>query len=129
MFRMSTLFPLLGALALVGCGGNLCERQKKDAEACGQTVSDEDMQACEDALANCSKDDEKALNEMMDCIQDLSGGECGTDTSTTVTSTEDPQQLMDDMMACMAPVASVSAECLDAAGGTGGTTPTTTTGS
>ena len=111
------------ALALVAlltaCGGNdYCDRIAKDAENCGETVSDAELQECKDGIANCSKDDMKALDEFYDCASDAGLFECDAmDTGGGGSGTED----FAAVMACISPLMGLSEEC-GAFGSTGTTT-------
>lgn len=118
---------------LVGCGGpSYCEKSA-DWFACGEevTVSDEDMAACEEALAPCSAADQRNLIDATECLLDLGVfGFCDTTEPTSVpTSTEDLQALAEAMVECQEYADAVSPECAEAAGfSTGGSfsTPSTT---
>lgn len=123
MFR--TVLPLM-LLAACG-GGNYCSRASQAAEDCGDTVSDEDMATCEEALAKCSKEDEGLLNDSYDCLEDGGYLECATASPTTTMTMSEAMEELAAMMACYEPLAGLSEECAAGFGATM-TTPTTTGG-
>lgn len=106
---MRYLFLCLG---LAACGGkNYCERSAAAAEDCGEEFSDADLQACEDALADCSGDDEKLLDEMYDCFEDAGLLEC--DSADTLTGETDDFLAA---FACIGPLAELSETCANSMG-------------
>lgn len=110
---------LVPALVLVGCGSpSYCE---KSAEwfACGEetTVSDEDLAACEEALAPCSAADQRNLIDATECLLDLGVfGFCDTTPTSVPTSTEDLTALAEAMVECQSYADAVSDACAEAAG-------------
>jgi len=66
----------LAGFVLGGCG-NVCKDMAAAEEECGGEYTDDDLSECQDALDNCSKDDEEAIGEYVDCYADAcaSGGD------------------------------------------------------
>lgn len=112
------LFPALVVvpLLLAGCSKDLCTRTAKIQEDCGETVSDADIEQCQEDLKACSKADEKKLNEAFDCLEEKDFFTC--DDTTTSTSTTSGTGFGDlfAVLACFAPLEDVSEECQQSSG-------------
>ena len=114
---------LIAAIAatfvLSACGGkDLCDRSAKDAEDCGETVSDADLEACKTSLDACDNKDHKILNSYYDCVTD--GGVCLDDSSSTTTA--DFEEELAALFACFEELDDLSTECAE--GALGGSTST-----
>ena len=97
-------------LMLIGCGGkSYCDRAAKSAEDCGEPISDAELDQCNEALANCSKSDEKQLEAMYDCFEEQGLFEC-EDTSTSTSSTTGFEDFM-ALFACFDEISDISSEC------------------
>lgn len=103
---------ILAPLALVACGGgNYCKRTASIAEDCGQTIADEDLDTCEEAISGCNGDDKKLLDESLDCTIDLGLFDCNDEEPTSTTGTSTGFEDLAAIMACYSPLVSLSAEC------------------
>lgn len=107
MHRVATLVL---ALSLTACGGqDYCARGQQMAEDCPEGFSYDP--ACEDAMASCSADDQKRLNDWLDCLIDGNAMVCDPGATTDTTEAEAAFQ------ACSADLGTLSAECLGAMSG------------
>ncbi|WP_223642845.1 hypothetical protein [Corallococcus sp. EGB] len=107
----------MASLTLTACGGDYCDRNEdvakdlsKKFEECGFDVSgnptkptDAEKDACKEALKDCSDDDKKKLDAVVDCIE-------GVKTCSDKSSTEQ-QRILSDIVACSTKGGSVSAAC------------------
>lgn len=114
---------LIAAIAttfvLTACGGkDLCDRTAKDAEDCGETFSDADLEACKTSIDDCDNQDHKILNGYYDCIND-GDSVCLGETATTADLDD-----LADLLTCFEELEDLSTEC--ATGLSGGTTSWTT---
>jgi hypothetical protein len=126
------------ALGLVGCGKSYCERSAALAEDCaedGTEISDAELADCEQSLEACDSQEQKLLNDFLDCVEDVGFYECDDEedaqeapaTSTDTGSTS--EDLLDFLavFACAAPLEDgLSPACAEAFGGVGGSTPSYT---
>lgn len=108
MTRVLTLSLLA---LLTACGGkSYCERIASDAEDCGETVTDSQLEECEVAMESCTNSDNKLLNEFWDCASDAGLSVCET-TDSTSTSTGTGFEDFAALMACIGPLNDLSPEC------------------
>lgn len=107
---------LLGGLMLGGCGKDLCQKMADDFEDCGVQTSDAELDECREGLSACTKKEEKALEDMLDCMTDAGLFTCDSETGTTTDFDN-----FDDLIACSMKAISVSPECAGVMS-TGGTT-------
>lgn len=108
MTRVALLFA---CLALTACGRNVCKKLEADADACGETWSDAQLDQCKEALSSCSRDDEKQLEDVYACREEKGMTEmCGDD------PVDDPDQFVLDLQECAALAPAVSVECGKAVG-------------
>ncbi len=126
--RVFGVIPLV-IFGLSACGQDLCDKLAKDAEDCGETVDDSDLDECKESLSSCSKSDEKAFEDFFDCFRDAGFLECEDTTTTTTTTSTGSTTGMEDLealFACAELVKDVSSECQQAMGGMGSSTGTYT---
>ena len=64
--RLAVLAAMLGACR----GASYCDRLAKQAKDCGAPVSDEEVTECDDALAVCDDDDDKLIDDYVECLDD-----------------------------------------------------------
>lgn len=99
-----------------------CERSAAAAEDCGEDFSHTDLQACRDALAECTSDDAKLLDEMLDCLEDAGLFGCST-TDTSPGGTDEFAAALD----CFEPLSGLTETCASGMGMAGTTSSTGTT--
>jgi hypothetical protein len=104
-------------LLLAACGGDYCDRSAKYAEDCDVPLADSDVDACEQALSSCDSDDQKALDDMLDCFEDNGLFQCSdTASGTAPTDTSGTTEDFTAAFACLTPALSLSAECAQSLG-------------
>lgn len=120
---------VIAGLCLGACGQDYCERAAASAEDCGESVSDSDVEACQEALESCSPDDRDLLNEFYDCAEERGLLECDSGTpSSTATTTGAATEELEAVFACLVPLSGLSEACADGGFyfGSGGSTGTYT---
>ena len=65
----------LFSLSAVGCGKSVCEQDADQAEDCGETVSDFELELCEALVTGANED---ALQDCIDC-RDMAADSCTAD--------------------------------------------------
>ncbi|NCG20927.1 MAG: hypothetical protein GWP91_18110 [Rhodobacterales bacterium] len=113
---------IVTTFVLTACGGkDFCDRAAKDAEDCGEVISDADLEACKSELDGCDNKDQKVLNSYYDCITEGPAGVCFDDTSST--TTDDFEDELAALMACIEQLEDLSTECAE---GMYGSSPSST---
>ena len=102
IFMISTIF----GCGILG-GGGACDVLADVAESCGTPPSEAEIAQCEEALANCTAEDEDKLIAFIECSVT-----CDDDTTTTEESTG--LEGIGDLFACSAEFEGISEECVGA---------------
>lgn len=88
------------ALAMA-CGKDACERAAKADEVCGVPHSNDETRACKDAVDECPRADQKALDDYAKCYAEAGGYEC-----------EPTDQQRYDVLACLSFLDDLSDDCV-----------------
>lgn len=96
---------VFAGLVLTACSGDYCDRRAEVAESCGQEFTSDDVDACDDALKECSRTDRRLLDDYADCLEEAGLLVCEG------TEGEEP---LEDYMTCATPLLEVSDACFDA---------------
>lgn len=107
--RSTPILAVLTGWLLAACGGDYCDRRADLAESCDQAFTDEELESCDQALKECSRNDEKLLDDYADCLEDAGLLVCeGTD----------DEAAFEDYMTCASSLLEVSDACFDSLAGT-----------
>jgi hypothetical protein len=118
---MKNLFLILSCsmFCLTGCQKDICQRSAEAAEACGETFTESDMDACQDSLDGCNQADERLLSAYFDCLDDAALFECPSDEPVEADELEDSLYAI---LECTEDLGDLSSACLETFTETGGAT-------